>query len=78
MFIQPLNNASSHLASHDALAACATLLIIGCLIYAFGHTKPSTQRVLLRLMFQPLLATTLLFTLWLMGLLFCLFLVFTR
>lgn len=64
--------------SQEAVAACITLCFIGCLVYAFSHTKPPTQRVLLRLMFQPVLATTLFFTLWLTGMLFCLFFAFTH
>jgi hypothetical protein len=62
--------------SQDALAACFTLLLMGGFVYMFSQTKPTTQRVLLRLMFQPVLATTLFFTIWLTGILFSLYLAF--
>lgn len=58
---------------HDALAACITLIFIGGLVYLFHSTKPTTQRMFLRLMLQPVLASTLLFTLWLMATFLCLF-----
>jgi hypothetical protein len=75
MFFQPVTETSfAH--SQDALAAFLTLLLMGGLVYIFSHTKPSTQRALLRLMFQPVLATTLFFTLWLIGILFSLYLAF--
>jgi len=75
MFFQTASDAPfTH--SQDAVAACLTLLLLGCLVYMFSHSKPTTQRVLLRLMFQPILATTLFFTLWLVGILFSLFLAF--
>ncbi|MFI4936977.1 MAG: hypothetical protein ACHQJ6_00520 [Candidatus Berkiellales bacterium] len=77
MFVQPITTGSFH-QGHEALAACMTLALIGFLIYAFSQSKPTTQRVLLRLMFQPVLATTLFFTLWLVGILFSLFLAFTH
>ena len=62
--------------SQDALAACLTLILMGGVVYMFSQSKPTTQRVLLRLMFQPVFATTLFFTLWLMGILFSLYLAF--
>jgi hypothetical protein len=60
----------------EALVACITLIFLGCLVYVFSHTKPPIQRALLRLMFQPVLATTLFFTVWLSGILFSLFIIF--
>lgn len=75
MFFQLATDASfAH--NQDALAAFITLLLMGGLVYVFSHSKPTTQRALLRLMFQPVLATTFFFTLWLVGILFCLFLAF--
>lgn len=78
MFVVSTTNITNYAHTQDALAACTTLLFIGCLVYAFSNSKPTTQRVLLRLMFQPVLATTLLFTLWLMALLLSLFVAFTH
>lgn len=75
MFFQPGTQASFAY-SQDAVAACITLLLMGGFVYMFSQSKPTTQRVLLRLMFQPVLATTLFFTLWLMGILFSLYLAF--
>jgi hypothetical protein len=75
MFFQPVAETSfAH--SQDAVAACITLLLMGGLAYVFLQSKPTTQRALLRLMFQPVLATTLFFTLWLAGILFSLYLAF--
>lgn len=72
----PMSTDASFAYQQDAFAAFLTLLLMGCLVYMFSHSKPTTQRVLLRLMFQPVLATTLFFTVWLIGILFCLFLAF--
>lgn len=75
MFFQPVAQTSfAH--SQDAAAACITLLLMGGFAYIFLQSKPTTQRVLLRLMFQPILATTLFFTLWLSAILFSLYLAF--
>lgn len=74
--LQPPHTLPALSHNQDALAACITLIFIGCLIYAFSQSKPRTQRALLRLMFQPILATTVFFTLWIIGLFFSLFLVF--
>ena len=75
MFFQAASGAAfAH--TQDAFAAWLTLILMGGLVYVFSQSKPTTQRVLLRLMFQPVLATTLLFTVWLMAILFSLFLAF--
>lgn len=76
MFIDPSMSLTPASHGHDALAAIITLIFIGWLVWAFNQTKPTTQRVLLRLMFHPVLASTLFFTLWLIALLFTLFLTF--
>jgi len=73
MFIQSLTPISKAHSNPDALVAIMTLSLIGYLVYAFTHSKPPIRRALLRLMFQPVLATTLFFTLWLSALLFCVF-----
>lgn len=73
MFFQATTGASLT-QNHDAIAACLTLLLMGGVMYVFFNSKPTTQRALLRLMFQPVLTTTLLFTMWLFGVLFSLYL----
>ncbi len=73
MFFEPLpTNLGGH--SNDAIAALLTLMLTGFLVYMFFQTKPTTQRAFLRLMFQPVYVSSLMFTLWLCAMLFCYYL----
>jgi len=73
MFFSPVaTNLGGH--SNDAIAALTTLMLTGFLVYLFFQTKPTTQRAFLRLMFQPVYVSSLIFTSWLCAMLFCYYL----
>ncbi len=72
MFFEPLPPLGGH--STDALAALMTLMLTGLLVFMFFQTKPTTQRAFLRLMFQPIYVSSLMFTLWVLSMLFCYYL----